>query len=38
MIGQGIEGVFLAQVLEEVSLAPALEHAVGHLYGGKVAA
>ncbi len=35
---EGIEGVLLAKVLEEVLLSPAIEHALGDLDGGKVPA
>ena len=37
VVGQSIDSVLLAQVLEEVLLAPAFEHAVGNLGGGEVA-
>jgi hypothetical protein len=36
IIHQGVEGILLAHVLEEVLLTPSLEHPVGHLDGWQV--
>ncbi len=37
VVGQGVQGEFLVQVLEEVLLPPALEHSPSHLDGRQVA-
>ena len=37
VVDEGVEGVLLAEVLEEVLLSPALEHAEGDLGGRQVA-